>query len=254
LTVLSLPRLPATRHRVRRVVGAATRRGLIGLRRRYYCDGSAQAVRHLPGEWRARLGLDDESARGTRRIELGAGPYPHPGYVHVDADPHAAHLEARALAWQLPFPDGWASELLSIHTLEHIHPRRLQETLREWHRVLRPGGVVRVHVPNSPSLMAAYLNAQRPADKWMVSGALLGMYCGPEVQGPADIPAAADHQILFDMELLLAVLGEAGFVDLRDLTSQVVDRHTEPWQHVVDRCSLVIEGRKPGREAVDALG
>jgi SAM-dependent methyltransferase len=232
--------------RLRGAARGAARRALVRLRRGYYADGAAApAIERLPRRWRTRLGLEDERARLTRRIEIGAGPYPQPGYLHVDVDPHAAHLEARAEAWALPFPDGWADEILSIHALEHIHPSLLRRTLREWHRVLRHGGLVRIHVPNSPALMAAYLAAQTPSRKWMLSGALLGMYCGPEVRGPDDLAVPSDHQILFDAPLLLASLEEVGFVELADLTQEVTDRHTEPWREVVDRYSIVVEGRKP---------
>ncbi|HEX7298396.1 MAG TPA: methyltransferase domain-containing protein, partial [Solirubrobacteraceae bacterium] len=130
----------------------------MSLRRRYYADGTgAHIVERLPAAWSARLGLDDQTAYFTRRIEIGAGPHPQAGYLHIDVDPNARHLEAKAEAWALPFPDAWASEILSIHALEHVHPRLLNTTLREWHRVLRPGGRVRVHVPITPALMRAYL-------------------------------------------------------------------------------------------------
>jgi SAM-dependent methyltransferase len=131
------------------------------LRRRYYVDGTmAWVVGRLPAATRSRLGLEDDGALSHHRIEIGGGPFPRAGYVHVDDDPNARHLEAQAVAWDLPFPDDWADEILSIHTLEHVHPRLLQRTLREWHRVLAPGGAVRVHVPNSPALMHAYLAAK----------------------------------------------------------------------------------------------
>ncbi|HEX7300571.1 MAG TPA: hypothetical protein VF257_16355, partial [Solirubrobacteraceae bacterium] len=68
--------------------------------------------------------------------------------------------------------------------------------------------------------------------------------CGPTAQGPDDLRAASDHQILFDRPLLLAALRDAHFVDLIDLTETTTDRHTEAWSEVVDRYSIVIEGRK----------
>lgn len=244
--------LVSTHHRQRRprtpggVGRAAVRRALVPVRRRYYTEGTgAWLVSRLPARARRRTGLDDDAARFTRRIELGAGPHPQAGYLHVDIDPHAGHLEARACAWALPFPDGWAEEVLSIHALEHVHPQLLARTLREWRRVLAPGGVVRVHVPNAPALMEAYLGADGQAEKWMLSGALLGMYCGPEVRGPQDLHVPSDHQALYDPELLMGALADAGFADLVDLTEQVTDRHTEPWRGVVDRYSIVVEGRRP---------
>jgi SAM-dependent methyltransferase len=240
---------------VRAGARAVTRRPLLSLRRRYYAEGWARGVlERIPSAVRARLGLDDESARWTRRIEIGAGPHPQRGYLHVDVDTNARHLEVRAPAWRLPFPNDWASEILSIHSLEHVHPRMLQRTLREWHRVLAPGGAVRIHVPNSPALMRAYLAAGDSRERWTLSGALLGMYCGPDVSGPEELTANSDHQILFDGPLLLAALEEAGFQGLVELTDEVSDRHTDAWSHVVERYSIVVQGRKAtARQMADGV-
>jgi SAM-dependent methyltransferase len=235
----------AARLRLKSAARYLAHRPAMALRRRYYVDGTLPSVvGRLPAAILLRLGLADDVARSHRRIEIGGGPFPRAGYVHVDADPNARHLEAQAFAWDLPFPDNWADEILSIHTLEHVHPRLLQRTLREWHRVLAGGGAVRVHVPNSPALMEAYLAAEDDSRRWMLSGALLGMYGSPAIRGPDDIPSDADHQILFDRPLLFAALQEAGFVDLEDLTEIVSDRHTDGWKEVVDRCSIVAHARK----------
>jgi hypothetical protein len=235
----------AARSRLESAARCLAHRPAMALRRRYYVDGTlGSVVGRLPAETRVRLGLEDDEARSHRRIEIGWGPFPRAGYVHVDADPNARHLEAQAVAWDLPFPDNWAEEVLSIHALEHVHPRLLDRTLRDWNRVLVPGGVLRVHVPNTPALMQAYLAAQDDQTRWMLSGALLGMYCGPDLHGPEDLPTDSDHQILFDAPLLLASLGSAGFVDLVDLTDIVSDRHTEGWTEVVARYSLVVQGQK----------
>jgi hypothetical protein len=220
-------------------------RPAIALRRRYYTDaGMASVIGRLPAPTRSRLGLDDADARVLRRIEIGGGPYPHPGYVHVDADPAATHLEAHAVAWDLPLPDVWAAEILSIHTLEHVHPRLLQPRLREWYRVLAPRGVVRIHVPNSPALMEPYLAAEDNTRRWMLSGALLGMYGSPAITGPDDLPSDADHQILRPHAALLCASRR------RIHRCRRPDRHRHRPTYrgleggIVDRCSLVVEGRK----------
>jgi SAM-dependent methyltransferase len=219
---------------------------VIALRRHYYTGAlSGSALSRLPAPWRAPLGLDDETARMSRRLEIGAGPHPQPGYLHVDTDLASAHLEAHAVAWKLPFPDDWATEILSIHALEHIRPTSLSRTLAEWYRVLAPNGVVRIHVPNTPALMRAYLATDEQSTKWMLSGALLGMYTGTGVRGPDDLIYPADHQVLFDATLLTDALARSGFTDVADLTDAVDDRHTIGWSAIVDRYSLVVEARKP---------
>jgi SAM-dependent methyltransferase len=218
---------------------------IIPLRRRYYRDGFAAAVvARIPPRLRRKLGLDDEQAVGSRRIEIGPGPFPQPGYLHVDVDSGARHLEAFGPAWRLPFPDGFAREIVAVHSLEHVHPRMLLPTLREWRRVLAPAGTVRVHVPNTPELMRAFLDG--PMDRrWSIMGALLGMYCGPDVADPADLEAASDHQLMLDAELLAWAFDRAGFEDFTDLTNETTERHTEAWSEVVPHFSLVARAVKP---------
>lgn len=190
--------------------------------------------------------LTDASAVGSRRLEVGGGPYGQAGYIHVDIDPRAKHLEALAPAWRLPFPNDWAQEVLSIHALEHVAPNLLVPTLREWYRVLQPGGVVRVHVPNGPELMRAF--EQSPiSGKWGILGSLLGMYCGPEANRPEDLPTRADHQLVFDAPLLGWALSEAGFSEVKDVTASLEDRHTAAWHDIVRHYSLGAEATKAPR-------
>lgn len=189
------------------------------------------------------LELQDDSAVGSRRIELGGGAHPRQGFIHIDIDPSACHVEYFRPAWDLPVADGWASEISAIHTLEHIPPPLLIQTLREWHRVLARGGTVHVSVPNSSVLMHKFLTGS-VHEKWLMSGALLGMYCGPGTAVPEGIQHRGDHQIVFDFELLDSVLQEVGFVRVTDKTTLRPDRHTVGWRSIVDHYSLVVEAKK----------
>lgn len=214
------------------------------VRRRYYLDGGqGLAWRLLPLRLRLLLGLDDAAAVGSHRIEIGSGRRPQAGYLHVDPDRLSSHAEFFSAGWDLPFADAWAEEILAIHVLEHIHPTRLRETLCEWHRVLRRGGRLELHVPDSTELMRSYL-AARPREKWRLIGALLGMYCDAGVTAPEELQARADHQLLFDAPLLERVLRDAGFSHVQNISSRVTDAHTEGWRDVVERFSLVVEAFK----------
>jgi hypothetical protein len=214
----------------------------IPLRRQRYVDGRHMTVlrRGSPGRL---LELSDETAVGSRRIEIGCGAYPRQGFIHVDIDPDARHLEYLRPAWNLPFPDDWASEISSIHALEHISPALLNRTLREWHRVLAPWGRLHVSVPNTPNLMRKFLTGSQ-RDKWLMSAALLGMYCGPDAHVPASLTHAPAHRVLFDYPLLSSVLAAVGFTRITDQTSIRPDRHAQGWREVVDDYSLVVTAAK----------
>jgi SAM-dependent methyltransferase len=227
-----------------RRLGDSLHRFSTPLRRALYVRGAGRRlVRLLPATVRRKLGLDDESAVGSRRIEIGCGPFPQRGYIHVDIGAEARHLEAFAPAWALPFPDAWASEILAIHSLEHVHPRKLLPTLREWHRVLAPGGAVQVHVPNTGELVRSFLESP-VHDKWRTMGAMLGMYCDPGVRAPDHLVVPSDHQLMFDWDLLAWSLEQAGFREVSDLTGAVMDKHTRDWREVVPHFSLVARAVK----------
>jgi predicted SAM-dependent methyltransferase len=222
----------------------AVHRASIPLRRRHYSHGGGRRwTGRVPAAVRHKLGLDDAGAVGSRRIEIGCGPFPTPGYIHVDVDPAARHLEAFTPGWKLPFPAGWADEVLAVHSLEHVPPSMLMPTLREWHRVLAAGGRVRVHVPNTLELTQSFLES--PVEqKWRTMGAMLGMFCHPGVRSPEELEVAADHQLMFDKPLLSWALETAGFVEVTDLTERLTDRHSESWSEVVPHFSLIFEAHK----------
>jgi SAM-dependent methyltransferase len=225
--------------RVARGIFRVLQRATVRLRRAYYVEGRCRWVERLPQTARDVLGLDDPSAVGKRRLEIGAGPHPQRGYLHVDIDPGAHHLEWVAPMWALPLPSGWADQIVAVHALEHVEPRRLLDTLREWHRVLRPGATVQVHVPNGPALFHAFERVSVP-EKWPIMGSILGMYCAPDQQDPAQLRTRSDHQLILDEPLLRWAFDTAGFTAIEDLTGSVEDRHTDGWRDLVADYSLIV--------------
>lgn len=81
------------------------------------------------------------------RLDIGSGPYPRDPerYTTVDVE---GTPDVKAPMWALPFKDGTIEDIWSSHALEHAPQAKVPETLKEWHRVLKPGGRVIVSVPN----------------------------------------------------------------------------------------------------------
>ena len=86
-------------------------------------------------------------------LELGSGPRKGTdGWITFDFP--VPNLEEGAdlsgnLYQPLPFNDGEVSRIYCSHVLEHFHIRDLMKLLRECHRILRPGGVMSIAVPNA---------------------------------------------------------------------------------------------------------
>ena len=81
------------------------------------------------------------------RLDVGSGGRsPDPEWLGVDL--FAPEADVRAPMDKLPFPDGSVDEIFSSHALEHLGKFDVARVLREWHRVLRPGGKLTVRVPD----------------------------------------------------------------------------------------------------------
>ncbi len=96
------------------------------------------------------------------RLELGSGYTPYrtddPEWEHLDGNPNAPHVEYLLdLAGPLPFADETFDELRAVDCLEHVSYRDTDKVLREWARVLRPGGTIYIQVPAADVMMARYL-------------------------------------------------------------------------------------------------
>jgi predicted SAM-dependent methyltransferase len=140
------------------------------------------------------------------KLHLGCGKRELPGYVHVDlAD--FGHIDHRHDIATLPmFEDDSADLIYSSHTLEYFDRVQVASVLREWRRVLRPGGVLRLAVPDFEALAGLYA---RHKDLDMLVGPLYGRWPVPGT----DI--VVYHRTAYDFASLGRVLEEAGFSNVR---------------------------------------
>lgn len=74
-------------------------------------------------------------------LNLGGGNTPIPGYMTVD---RRCGMEIYPLA----LPDNSAFEIYASHCLEHLPKADTLNAIRDWVRVLKPGGRLRVAVPD----------------------------------------------------------------------------------------------------------
>src|SRR3954469_22404602 len=108
-------------------------------------------MRAVPAAARQRLRLEPPPP-GERRVEIGAGFSGRPGYVHVDLLPFTDDIDVLASGDDLPLPEQWADEILTVHMIEHVPPPRLKATVHHWYTRLRPGAALVIHTPNGAAL------------------------------------------------------------------------------------------------------
>jgi predicted SAM-dependent methyltransferase len=90
------------------------------------------------------------------RLHLGSGGQPKEGWVNVDLAGDPVDL-AWNLAHGIPFADDSVDAIFHEHLLEHIPLRAGAGLIDECFRVLRPGGILRVGVPDAGELLRSYV-------------------------------------------------------------------------------------------------
>lgn len=94
------------------------------------------------------------------RLNLGCGDKILPGYVNVDVVASRAGKRPDVLCdlHDLSvFPDNHADEIMAIHVVEHFWRWEVEDVLREWVRVLKPGGRMILECPNLVSACEEFL-------------------------------------------------------------------------------------------------
>lgn len=132
------------------------------------------------------------------KLNLGARDRAIPGFVGMDCDGHDGVDLVGDAADLSRFADGEISEIYASHCLEHFPHVKTVEVLREWCRVLEPGGILYVAVPDFKRTVEIYQKCG--LNDWIqeyISG-------GQEY-------ATAYHYAIFDEGRLRELLLKAGF-------------------------------------------
>ncbi len=104
--------------------------------------------------------MDDADAHpSTRFLNLGCGSRYLPSWTNLDVRPRGPEVLAHDLRMALPFDQSAFAVVYSSHVLEHLGRTEAERLVRECVRVLEPGGVLRVVVPDLERLARLYLRS-----------------------------------------------------------------------------------------------
>lgn len=181
---------------------------------------------------------------GTEYLNLGSGPrgVADGSWLNIDGYPDRNVHFQFDLTRRLPFPNDSFAGIFSEHVLEHFDLEQGRELLRECLRVLRPGGVLRLVVPDGETILKTYCD--RP-------GELVARRATAD-SFPIDAVNSFfrqryEHQYIYDWPMMQRVLTDLGFSDVRRVSHKkaaashalVLDDEKYAWE------SLYVEAAKP---------
>jgi predicted SAM-dependent methyltransferase len=165
------------------------------------------------------------SAAAELKLNIGCGTSGIQGWVNIDNSPTILLSRLpfgrrifRTPDWppdvrradvrkRIPFPDSSVSYIYSSHTFEHFTYEESLAVAKECFRVLKPGGILRIVVPDLGAMVRDYLaDTSNPKASHRFIGRLL------LTSGVRDvIHPGAHHKQMFDAASLIQLLREAGF-------------------------------------------
>lgn len=142
----------------------------------------------------------------TKPIKLHiGGKEPHPDWKILDVEPRPEVDYVSNASDLSQFESNSVEVIYASHVLEHFYyslDNELINTLKEWHRVLAPGGKLLVSVPDLKTLCWLYLDPNlMPLERHHLMRIIFG--------GQTNIYDV--HKVGFDFDSLALYLEEAGF-------------------------------------------
>lgn len=197
---------------------------------------------HNRRRWHRLYPTLPRSQDGRLMLHIGCGDIDAPGYVNVDARamPHVHFrvTDLRDLGW---VPDQTVDMIYMCHVLEHVPIDEVASVMRGLVRCLKPGGVLRLAVPDFDLLL----------DTYMACGRSIKAIQRP-LMGGQDYPYNF-HFSVFNEAWLTQHMTQAGLVDVHRWDPRTASDHGfDDWSHLPNEThgrtfpvSLNLEARRP---------
>lgn len=207
----------------------------------------------FPVEFEIRSDADEEwlKLKQPEMVKLNLGSFVDviPTWENIDILPLRQQIppEIKFRQWDLrrgiPYPDNSVDLIRCSHLIEHLTLEEAKNLLKEVHRTLKPGGIVRISTPDAKIIVRHYQNQDM---------SFFNAIQPPEyVQAPTEgerlslILFSGDYQrrAIYDYDMLRSFLDQAGFSKIQQVSpgfsqSEIMKSDTQD-QHV--EVSLIVE-------------
>lgn len=149
-------------------------------------------------------------------------------WIHIDGGDYP-HLNSKDII-NLPYEDNTVDLIYASHVLEYFDRVEAVDVLNQWYNKIKPGGVLRLAVPNFEVIAKLYIEKNIPLSKFI--GPLYGRM---EMDNQWIY-----HKTTYDFEELSQILNECGFskitpYDWRDTEHSEFDDHSQAYIPHMDK-------------------
>ncbi len=213
-------------------------------------DTTMTRLRREAGERAFAEAVQQASAAGAVRVNIGSGGKPLPGWVNCDVVWRVPNFLDATKPW--PVPDGSVDFVYADNVIEHIPLPLGRQLFTHTFRALKPGGVFRLATPDVEAVARQYLENGELARLGLERHRERGRDFQYPVQLIQNVFVGAKHYLGFcyDYASLSAEMQAAGFKTSRQPAGHSDYpqlRGLETRLHPAEEATaLIVEGRKAG--------
>lgn len=150
------------------------------------------------------------------KLNIGCGTDYKDGWINIDNNSDD-NIEKLDLNWDLrnplPFKDGSIDYIFNEHFIEHLTVEESQQAIKDLMRVLKPGGVMRIAMPNLEDSIEIYLDKNWKKREFVKEHSLQW------IETPAELLNISfrswGHKWIYDWTELKRRLKQAGYEDVK---------------------------------------
>jgi predicted SAM-dependent methyltransferase len=149
------------------------------------------------------------------KLNMGCGSDLKPGWINIDINPIAdLTLDLRE---PLPFKDNTCSEIYCEHFLEHLeYPEPAYSFLKECYRVLEPGRLLSIGVPDTEWPLLEYAGVKNEGYFRVAKKIWHPLWCETELEHiNYHFRQTNEHRFAYDFTTLKHALLKTGFINIK---------------------------------------